>query len=1554
MFKKIFLALISITLMLCFILPLAVSAQENQQVNWPLKQSEVENLLDIIKEKPLTEANFDLFFESIEGYKPDSPRKTGAVVLVKQTILKKQLDYWFKDIPKELSIKFIKIAFNVIPLIYSQDISGVIGTIEKLSVEKATDYATNWLLQNEIKIGTGELNYSFYSYKGNRQEIKIQYIIVYHPLNQNQGEIVAEFYSKNPIEPPESKGSYGSPGNNTDWITSTCWPRDLWEEQERKGNNDGKLEPFIVRVKGYVRKDQWGKFDWDNSKKEPSVEIDFDNPVPEIENSDFILANPPSKISLTGETIKLFLEKLKSKTSEVTTNFLDIIKGYFSGSKSEAQIAEQIILEQIKEGKISPLSEPTSELTPELTEEEISEVEEILKETLEQGVSEEVSPTLEELKERLDGISERADILIAKIQKLLAERALNQPEEEPEEKTVICSLSDARYPAMNKVIFNEVAWMGTKNSSNDEWIELRNITGAKIDLNGWQILDKDVIEGKTSGIEIIFGKASINPSGFFLLERTDDSSVPNISADLIYTGSLNNTNEAIYLFDKSCNLQDKIEANPNWPTGDNSSKRTMERNPTNLGWQTSSNPEGTPKVKNSSGYYESPEEKTSKSSGGGTTSGQPKEEPKITLSYPQQNPANEDIEVNLNVSGLENIAYDVKISIETASGIISETLINEKENEWKSSTFYITNVFSGKSFNGSFKLRIKKEKQNFSGESEEADILVKIRENGKSKYFESIGKINIVKPANLSPVASFTFSPQNPFIGDLITFNAYNSTDTDGTILSYIWDFGDNASTTTAQATTTHTFNTLSQFHVILIVIDNQGATSTPTTTIIAISEPESYSPLDVVINEIAWMGTASSSNDEWIELYNNTNEKINLNNWTINWGEGTSTRSISLTGSILAYGFYLLERTASTTISDIEENQIYTGALKNTKISGGKYSGEKLELLSPSSEIIDIIDCSEEWFAGDNENKYTMERINPRLSGDNPANWANNDGITINGLDAGNNPIFGTPKAKNSVFLTSPPSSVPNFSLDEENSKYDTVVLTWSTTTDPDNPGQDISYIVYWAKEEISEENASATNPIASSTNTATTTFILSALDYNSTYYFGIRAFDGGNYSSLSTTTPYNTPLPPINDLNAGTSAIREAIDLFWTSNGAKNYIIKRAEKEIVENPTSTDKISWEEAYFVATSSAITAGEIETFTVENLESGKIYYFAIRTINAANAASEISNSPKAKAIPGFIDNDNGTITDLYTGLIWVKDGEGSGSNNSEPLVWQEAKDFSDNLVLCEDKTFISTSSTSTSLCTEHNGIKYDDWRLPNFKELASIIHYTTTTPTIDQNYFPNTTSTNYWTSSYIFHPATLCWAGGYCAYPASLDIEIVDFNNGSVGITSNKDTPYYIRSVRGPNPGMPNISSPTGIEGDSPKSCNSSYADNGDGTITDNCTGLVWVKGGTRVLIGEEDNYPLSPKPKTISWKEAIKLCNNLTTAGYNDWRLPNVRELINVSNINGSVILPWESGYSGYYWSSTLADDNAWVIGDGYNTGSVQILSKDGGVYIQCLRDNE
>ena len=192
-----------------------------------------------------------------------------------------------------------------------------------------------------------------------------------------------------------------------------------------------------------------------------------------------------------------------------------------------------------------------------------------------------------------------------------------------------------------------------------------------------------------------------------------------------------------------------------------------------------------------------------------------------------------------------------------------------------------------------------------------------------------------------------------------------------------------------------------------------------PTPTPSPTPEPDGDTLGQVVINEIAWMGTSALlSNDEWMELYNTTNQTVDLTGWTLKSLTGTSPDpQITLSGSIGPFGFYLLERTDDTTVSDISADKTYTGALSDT--------GEMLELRDAFGVLQDKILGDSGWYAGNKNTRSSMERVNPKQSGDNSANWATNNGTTKNGHDATGNPINGTPRAQNSIYVALAPSAI-------------------------------------------------------------------------------------------------------------------------------------------------------------------------------------------------------------------------------------------------------------------------------------------------------------------------------------------------------------------------------------------------------------------------------------------------------------------------------------------------------------------------------------------------
>lgn len=124
------------------------------------------------------------------------------------------------------------------------------------------------------------------------------------------------------------------------------------------------------------------------------------------------------------------------------------------------------------------------------------------------------------------------------------------------------------------------------------------------------------------------------------------------------------------------------------------------------------------------------------------------------------------------------------------------------------------------------------------------------------------------------------------------------------------------------------------------------------------------------------------------------------------------------------------------------------------------------------------------------------------------------------------------------------------------------------------------------------------------------------------------------------------------------------------------------------------------------------------------------------------------------------------------------------------------------------------------------------------------------------------------------------------------------------------------------------------------------YTNNGDGTITDNASGLMWLEVDLGV---------------TVEWEEALTLAENSDFAGYSDWRLPDVKELQSIVDYGGSypainhdyfTCTELEENENYYYWTSTSAYfsehapdyDSAWYVAFGYTShgaGAVRFSPK-------------
>ncbi len=127
-----------------------------------------------------------------------------------------------------------------------------------------------------------------------------------------------------------------------------------------------------------------------------------------------------------------------------------------------------------------------------------------------------------------------------------------------------------------QVRITEVAWMGSIDNANAEWIEL--FTEADVDVTGWTLVAED-------GQPSVTLDGTIKGGVYALLERTSDDTVPGVTAHQVYTGALGNTSEVLVLRNGAGAEVDRVEGGEDWALGgDNSEKHTLQR--VGNGWAT--------------------------------------------------------------------------------------------------------------------------------------------------------------------------------------------------------------------------------------------------------------------------------------------------------------------------------------------------------------------------------------------------------------------------------------------------------------------------------------------------------------------------------------------------------------------------------------------------------------------------------------------------------------------------------------------------------------------------------------------------------------------------------------------------------------------------------------------------------------------------------------------------------------------------------------------------------------------------------------------------------
>jgi hypothetical protein len=276
----------------------------------------------------------------------------------------------------------------------------------------------------------------------------------------------------------------------------------------------------------------------------------------------------------------------------------------------------------------------------------------------------------------------------------------------------------------------------------------------------------------------------------------------------------------------------------------------------------------------------------------------------------------------------------------------------------------------------------------------------------------------------------------------------------------------------------------------------------------------------------------------------------------------------------------------------------------------------------------------------------------------------------------------------------------------------------------------------------------------------------------------------------------------------------------------------------------------------------------------------------------------------------FTDNGDGTITDNNTLLMWQKCSAGQTNESvcdSSPTAynWFQAMGMSDDTY--------NPSGSFTDVCGSLTLGGHNDWRLPAAKELMSIVDYSIPYPgpAVKGEYFPNTSASNYWSSTEMApsghsHRWALNFTDGYLMH-------------------ANSPLTYYVRCVRGADPTQVLV-------------------DNGDGTVTDNRTTLMWQQA----------------EPGKMYWGTAVSYCKNSTLANKSGWRLPNVKELQSLVDYTrtypafDTTAFPNVGSTYTAYWASTTdayTTSDAWYVSavDGQVYTWVEKASNQ--YYVRCVR---
>ncbi|MBF0498101.1 MAG: DUF1566 domain-containing protein, partial [Deltaproteobacteria bacterium] len=264
----------------------------------------------------------------------------------------------------------------------------------------------------------------------------------------------------------------------------------------------------------------------------------------------------------------------------------------------------------------------------------------------------------------------------------------------------------------------------------------------------------------------------------------------------------------------------------------------------------------------------------------------------------------------------------------------------------------------------------------------------------------------------------------------------------------------------------------------------------------------------------------------------------------------------------------------------------------------------------------------------------------------------------------------------------------------------------------------------------------------------------------------------------------------------------------------------------------------------------------------------------------------------------FTDNSDGTVTDNLTGLIWLKD-----AGCIIPKNWNDALTSANGLV--------------SGSCGLSDGSKAGDWHLPNTKELASLADYGNPLCSSVGLPFTGISPNDYWVST----------TGGEYQWDArSVNPSYGDVNFDHMFLKNNVWPVRCGQTGSFPAPVPKTGQTTSTAAGDDGAlqlgvaSPNPRFTDNSNGTVTDNLTGLIWLKS-TNCFTSKNWNDALTSANGLVSGS-----CGLSDGSKAGDWQLPSMKELISLIDYGHYPALPPGNPFTGIdvrlwsyeFWSST------------------------------------